>query len=545
MKMRLGRATAAIAALALGLAVAACDSPTNQRPEPASISLSGVTDGRHDFGSAQADYTAITPLQIAVANTGGLPTGALAVTLGGANPGSFTASAISPGDIPAGETATFTVSPNLGLPPGSYAATVTVSGGEGITSQSFDVTFVVTEAQGFAISLSAPALHAFASAQHGYDEITPLTVTITNTGDQPTGALAVTLSGANPGFFTVSPTSIADIPVDGTATFTVGPNTGLPVGEYAATVAVSGANITARSFAVTFEVIPAPTFGISLSAADTETFGPFQVGYAEITPRAITVTNTGNQPTGALTVTLSGDAPGHFTASAISPSDIPVGETATFTIRPNHGLPIGEYAATVTVSGTNIDDQTFEVTFTVTEDEPESRFEITLGAPALHAFASAQYGYAAIPPLPVTITNTGNRPTGELTVTLSGDAPGSFAASAISSSDIPVGGTATFTVGPNPSLPVGEHAATVTVSGANITAQSFEVTFEVIPAPTFGISLSAADTETFGPFQVGYDEITPRAITVTNTGDQPTGALVVTLSGAPPGSFTASAISPR
>ncbi|MCL2843820.1 MAG: Ig-like domain-containing protein, partial [Oscillospiraceae bacterium] len=44
-------------------------------------------------------------------------------------------------------------------------------------------------------------------------------------------------------------------------------------------------------------------------------------------------------------------------------------------------------------------------------------------------------------------------------------------------------------------LPVGTHTATVTVSGgANITAQTFDVSFTVTPAPTFGISFTLPAT---------------------------------------------------
>ena len=110
----------------------------------------------------------------------------------------------------------------------------------------------------FGISLNAPPNHVFASLQHGYaaGSRQALTVTVTNTGNRPTGNLTVTLSGANAGSFTRTPATIPSIPAGSSATFTVTPNRGLPVGTYIATVAVSGgANIQTRSFSVSFAVI--------------------------------------------------------------------------------------------------------------------------------------------------------------------------------------------------------------------------------------------------------------------------------------------------
>jgi len=221
-----------------------------------------------------------------------------------------------------------------------------------------------------AISLSVTEPHVFGQLQVGYADVTPLTVTVTNTGGRPTGVLNAELSGAYDDSFTVSAVLPNNIPAGGTASFTVAPNHDLPIGVYAARVTVSGgAGITSRSFDVSFTVTgytDTPIFSIILDADETESFGPFQVGYSDITPRQITVTNTGNQPTGVLSAELSGAGAESFTVSAISPSDIPVGGNATFTVRPNTGLQPGVYTATVTVSGASITDNSFAVSFTVT-----------------------------------------------------------------------------------------------------------------------------------------------------------------------------------
>jgi hypothetical protein len=85
----------------------------------------------------------------------------------------------------------------------------------------------------------------------------PLNVTVNNTGNQPTGSLTVALSGPNAADFDAGAPDIGNLGIDGSAMFTVRPLDGLSAGTYTATVTVSGANITSRSFNLSFTVNPA------------------------------------------------------------------------------------------------------------------------------------------------------------------------------------------------------------------------------------------------------------------------------------------------
>jgi hypothetical protein len=107
------------------------------------------------------------------------------------------------------------------------------------------------------ISLSQTDTYTFAARDSDYTTQDILTITVTNTGNQPTGALTVALSGNNASSFTLSKTTINSITAtNGTDTFTIRPKIGLSVGSYTAIVTVSGgANITSNSFAVSFNVI--------------------------------------------------------------------------------------------------------------------------------------------------------------------------------------------------------------------------------------------------------------------------------------------------
>lgn len=121
--------------------------------------------------------------------------------------------------------------------------------------------------QNLSISLSQTGTYTFEEATEGYGEQTPKEITVTNTGNDATGDLNVTLSGANATGFTLSKTTINSITdTDSTDTFTVKPNTGLDAGTYTATVTVTGMNIVSRSFDVSFTVSSAATYTVKFNA---------------------------------------------------------------------------------------------------------------------------------------------------------------------------------------------------------------------------------------------------------------------------------------
>jgi len=221
----------------------------------------------------------------------------------------------------------------------------------------------------FGISLDATGTHNFPTFQVGYPEMTPRTVRVDNTGNQPTGTLTLGLSGYDAASFVLSAASITSIEAEGFATFTVRPITGLEADTYTATVTVSGgANITARYFYVSFTVTeepPPPIFAISLNVTGTYHFTPALIGYGQITPREVRVDNTGNRPTGPLTVELSGDNAAFFTLSDTPITSIDAPGFANFTVVPNAALPAGTHTATVTVSGDEYISEYFYVSFTV------------------------------------------------------------------------------------------------------------------------------------------------------------------------------------
>lgn len=99
------------------------------------------------------------------------------------------------------------------------------------------------------------------------------------------------------------------------------------------------------------------------------------VGYTSVEPLTATITNTGNKATGKLTIAIDGPAAADFEISATSVTNIETGKTTTFTVAPKIGLALGDYRATVYVSGKGIAEQHFGIRFVVPDGNgcPELR----------------------------------------------------------------------------------------------------------------------------------------------------------------------------
>jgi hypothetical protein len=169
--------------------------------------------------------------------------------------------------------------------------------------------------------------------------------------------------------------------------------------------------------------------------------------------------------------------------------------TATFEANPNTGYRFVQWndgnmdsLRTVTVT----QDTTFTATFA------EVPYGISLSEEGTHTFPDTIYGYGMQAPLTVTVTNTGNNPTGELAVTVNHS---EFALSANNINSIGKGSTGSFTITPNTRLSAGEHTATVTVSNNNNnnnnTTASLNVSFTVNPAP-LTITPKAGQSKVYG-----------------------------------------------
>jgi uncharacterized membrane protein len=296
-------------------------------------------------------------------------------------------------------TDSFTVVPKTDLSAGTHTATITVSGGNGI-SASFGVAFTVKPVPVYGISLDVSGTHTFPEAILGYPAQAEVPVAVSNIGNQPTGVLAIGLTGTGNGSFTLDKQTITDVAAGSSGSFTVMPKTGLSEGTHTATVTVSGGNGIFASFNVSFEVTA--SYGITLDVEGDCPFPGAILGYPAQAAKTVTISNIGNQPTGALAVALTGDNASAFTLDPpTTVASIAAGETGSFTVTPIDGLEAGTYSAIVTVSGgSNIEAQSFNVSFVVT-----ATYGVALSQTTAHSFGTVTLPNYTLPAaLAVTVT---------------------------------------------------------------------------------------------------------------------------------------------
>ena len=298
-------------------------------------------------------------------------TGELTVTLGGANPGAFylSGNALQMGStllgIDNGKTRSFNVRPTWGLPAGEYNATVTVSGFDNIRLEdfevSFDVKFTVNRTKGATVN-SVPIASAVTANSI---EVLPVLVTGLNEREQ---FVEYTYS-------TSSATSAAAIrkldAEDNWTTFDEGEDIifeGLKPDTTYYIFARSEANpLSLRGDARRSAAIRTDKADIdfTLSRTSRQLFATVSAGYATQQAISVTVTNTGKESTGTLTIGLEGDNPGSFTLSQLSIT-IPAHSSRTFTIRPEDEVGEGQHNAVVVVSdASETVKRSFDVRFTV------------------------------------------------------------------------------------------------------------------------------------------------------------------------------------
>jgi hypothetical protein len=131
-----------------------------------------------------------------------------------------------------------------------------------------------------------------------------------------------------------------------------------------------------------------------------------------------------------------------------------------------------------------------------------SAYAILLDKTGINTFEDVGYGYtsAQLTPLTVTVINAGSNATGSLDVALSNESvSGAFSLSTTTLSSINADGMDAFTVVPSVGLGIGTWTATVTVSGNNGIAASFDVSFTVNKA------VCQASHLQFTPASVSFD----------------------------------------
>ncbi|MDR3001574.1 MAG: choice-of-anchor D domain-containing protein [Fibromonadaceae bacterium] len=322
--------------------------PIDATAEPPSILLH--PDDLLTFPNAAYGYSAQTPLNFIIENTGVQPTGELTIELDGKNPTAFTISSDKVTTIAVDGSATLQVAPVLGLNAGTYTATITVDGNGIKNEEQLVVNFTVEKISG--ANVSTPTL-----ASKTESSIFINAIPKPSTGQEVEYAISETKS-PTPGtleFVTFSTIlSILEFP-DLTTNTTY----------YIFARAKENTNYETGSISGPLEVyISLPS--ISILPVGPLTFPDAAYGYSAQTPLNFTVENTGEQPTGELTIQLSGENLTAFTISSGKVTTIAVDGETTLQVAPVLGLNAGTYTAIITVSGNNIEEEKqLVVNFTV------------------------------------------------------------------------------------------------------------------------------------------------------------------------------------
>ncbi len=523
---------------------------------PPSYSLSISSSGLYDFGRVAQGYTPPEPLSVTVSNTGTKPTGPLQMVIEGTEADSYTVSATSIPSIGVGDTFVFTVQPKPGLALRTHYANIRILSAQPDTGldplQLFGLQFTVAAEVTqplYEISTGHNWLN-FSAGLFGNAAPAPRSVTIRNTGTQPTGDLTITARTGGEKF-TFSPAGISSLAPGESASFSVQPKNGLPVGSHSDSLyivpAEGNGNPIERLLVTAQYVVVREAFGIEVEFAEPD-FGVVGFGYTQPPDHNVLIHNTGAYATAPFTIALSGPNADAFILrdASVIPS-IKEHYVAQRGVRPKAGLPVGVYTADLTIApaaenpypfGTH----TIAIKFTV--EEPV--YALTLTPPDNKTFTTVTQGAAPPAAHSVSISNTGNIRTGALSITLSGPGADGFTLSKTLQASLETGASASFTVQPKAGLAPGTHTATITVgpaagnpNAAAFTSQSFTVTFKV-EALVYALTLNPSANKTFTTVTQGVAVPAAHSVSIQNSGNVPTGALGIALGGANPGSFTLS-----
>ena len=301
-----------------------------------------------DFGSIVEGYaTAPDAQSVTIKNTGNT-----SVTLSLPTDTNYTVTTSNSLTLAPGGTAVVSIRPKTNLAVGTYAPTLTFAT-DHATSDSVDVTFTVNATPTYTIEANQASLD-FGSLVEGYATAPDAqTVTIENTGNT-----SFTLTLPTNTNYTVTTSDSLTLAPSGTAVVSIRPKTNLAVGTYAPTLTFSTDHSTGDSVDVTFTV-NAEVYTLYASP-NTIDFTSQTVGYTPVASQTVTITNDGNKISTLVQPTAT-----NFTVGSLSRTVLNPGATATFTVQPKDGLPVGVYSETVSVDGTGSATAGTDVSFEV------------------------------------------------------------------------------------------------------------------------------------------------------------------------------------
>lgn len=275
---------------------------------------------------------------------------AQAVTVAASSTGVAPAVTIDPSEqkIPAGESATFTVTPAENLATDTPYPDNILFADKNNSDNRIIVPVNVTIPAPAKSNVTADKLVAeFGPLVVGYTELPAAeTITLKNEGDADADlSEAVSSAGTAQGQYFDITWQAQTVKSGDKATFTIQPKINLTANAtpYTETFTITDTT-NGKSIPITATVTvnsPDPSLDVSGQLID---FAAAKKGYSEIAPQQFTVTNNGN-----VTVTLEQPALTNFTVS-VNQLTLAPGSTAVYTVQPKTGLDVGAYSENLKIS---------------------------------------------------------------------------------------------------------------------------------------------------------------------------------------------------
>ena len=278
---------------------------------------------------------------------------AQAVTVAASSTGAAPAVTIDPSEqeIPAGESATFTVTPAENLATDTPYPDNILFADKNNSDNKIIVPVNVTIPAPAVINVTRDPKDGpvFGPLVDGYTELpAPQTITLTNEGNADAVLSdAVSSTGAAQGQYFDITWQAQTVKSGDKATFTIQPKINLTANAtpYTETFTITDTT-NGKSIPITATVtvnFPDPSLDVSGQLID---FAAAKKGYSEIAPQQFTVTNNGN-----VTVTLEQPVLTNFTVS-VDPAQLTLapGATAVYTVQPKTGLDVGAYSENLKIS---------------------------------------------------------------------------------------------------------------------------------------------------------------------------------------------------
>jgi hypothetical protein len=470
-----------------------------------------ATPSQHDFGQVVTNNNSTVSIQIN--NTGGVASGTVSTSIGGTDTSQFaivTPNACAGVAIAPGGSCTLQVrfTPTSS---GNKSASLNISASPGGTPS--------VSLQGIGL---APGNLTITPTNSNFNGVltgstsNPATFTVQNIGGVSVGPLGTVLQGSNANEFaitndqcanmTLSPNGTCTLQVVFTPTTTGGKNASVVVsaGTTSTAASLSGVGQAQASLAANFATL---NFGSIVNGSTSDL--------------TVTISNSGDVPTGTLSTTRTGDSSYSIVTNTCTGTLAGKG-TCSITVR-FAPVSAGSKTGMMVISGTPGGSAT--VNFTGTGQTPAA-LSLTGSASfpdtAIGSSSSAQT---------YTVQNTGEQTSGPITLTVTGTNASNFtivggASDTCSGSSLVSTQTCSFTVTFVASGSTGSKTATLNANATPGSLATLAVSGTATTAPS--LSLTGPGTP-YGSVVVGQS--VDRDFTVTNSGSLPTGTLSVTITG--------------